>query len=718
MDVLQGVRAAAAGLGGGRAAPSTVSPQPAAHGPVAAAGPPLAVPGGYDAVGEIMPDLAFKDTDGRNVHLRDITDGLMVISVCATWCVPCQLYAADMDKVQAAFGTHDLTFVELLLEDATAGHVADIQDAIAWRDRFGLTDLVLTTNGKAAPYDEFMAGAAVTAFPLYLLVDGATGAIIARIDDGYGGVAEFLTDIDTPIRAHYASVPGVTLNGSAASEQIEGGGGRDELGGGLGDDVLDGLYGNDLLDGGKGADTLYGGAGVDRLKGGRGEDILFGGGGNDVYFVNDRRLDVDTIVELAGAGVDTLSITTGGEVKLGPQLPSGLEILTIQDPTIPVVFKPGENAAVDWNFAWTVTQQSFGRLSQIIGSELGDTITAGFAGDLSASSHVLSVAGFGGADWISAHVRDGFGADLRSFRVSLDGGKGNDSLQGGGRADLLQGGVGADFVLGWRGADTLDGGAGADTLGGGVGDDWYRADGADTVTEATTDQRGFTAPDMAGFFGFYGIDVEDFFADAVSVAPGQNDGVYYDVPGSAFAGFTWQDWEPTLLYALTQEHYFEADGDLFYYTSGDSGGVDTVETSAAAFTLPDQVENLILTVAGSGTGNDLGNRITGSASGDVLSGGAGADTLNGGGSADVLSGGSGADTFIVDGAGSTATILDFTAEDLLSLPSNPFASYASFLTAAVTDDLAGLHVTFSSIHVFLSGVDLDDVTGANFGYAI
>ena len=105
----------------------------------------------------------------------------------------------------------------------------------------------------------------------------------------------------------------------------------------------------------------------------------------------------------------------------------------------------------------------------------------------------------------------------------------------------------------------------------------------------------------------------------------------------------------------------------------DPGGVDRV-VSAVSHTLTGFIENLLLKGASEGTGNALGNEITGGDGANVLKGLGGDDILNGAGGADDLLGGAGADTFEFSfafestaGAGNRDIIRGFQAVDVIDV---------------------------------------------------
>ncbi len=102
-----------------------------------------------------------------------------------------------------------------------------------------------------------------------------------------------------------------------------------------------------------------------------------------------------------------------------------------------------------------------------------------------------------------------------------------------------------------------------------------------------------------------------------------------------------------------------------------NAGIDTVQTALPTYTLPANVENLVLTGSSmqSGFGNSLDNRLTSNGVGASLNGGAGNDVLVSNGGADTLTGGAGADTFYFQKAPSAAAqITDFTpGQDTLDL---------------------------------------------------
>lgn len=94
-------------------------------------------------------------------------------------------------------------------------------------------------------------------------------------------------------------------------------------------------------------------------------------------------------------------------------------------------------------------------------------------------------------------------------------------------------------------------------------------------------------------------------------------------------------------------------GDTVVEQSG--GGRDTVITSIG-MTLPDHVEDAIMTGAGTVRGNDLDNHIIDGPGWNALYGGAGNDMIEGGRGGDLIDGGSGNDVAVFAGAPSDWTV--------------------------------------------------------------
>jgi Ca2+-binding RTX toxin-like protein len=113
----------------------------------------------------------------------------------------------------------------------------------------------------------------------------------------------------------------------------------------------------------------------------------------------------------------------------------------------------------------------------------------------------------------------------------------------------------------------------------------------------------------------------------------------------------------------------------------DASGVDTVYSTISRSIAPwTFMENLTLQGAGNinGSGNNLGNMITGYAGKNILTGGIGNDTLDGAGGADTLNGGAGGDLYVL-GSDTTDTIIDPAGD----------AGYNDTISSTITRSLAG-----------------------------
>jgi Ca2+-binding RTX toxin-like protein len=243
--------------------------------------------------------------------------------------------------------------------------------------------------------------------------------------------------------------------------------------------VLTGNAGNNLLQGLGGADQLYGGAGNDRLEAnipfsdGQGDDgaadSLYGGAGDDTYVIT----DIDTIIEAAGAGIDSVELFARFS---GYTLPDNVENLDLRQSQVSgSVFLRG-NASNNVISSSLLKGGMFfdggAGADTLIGAYNGASYYVDNAGDVILSGSGVDFSDLN-ADKVYSSVNWTLAPNLEWLQLSGNAtlGVGNESankLTGNGRNDRLEGLGGTDILIG----DVTEG-FGNDTLVGGTGDDTY-----------------------------------------------------------------------------------------------------------------------------------------------------------------------------------------------------------------------------------------------------
>jgi Ca2+-binding RTX toxin-like protein len=256
---------------------------------------------------------------------------------------------------------------------------------------------------------------------------------------------------------------------------------------------------NNALTGMDGDDTLSGLAGNDTLDGGTGADELVGGLGNDTYVIDAS----DTVVELAGGGIDTVrtldsytlldhfeNLSTIDHAGYDLTGNSVANIITASDGDDSITGLAGNDTL------------NGGEGNDTLDGGIGvDSLTGGAGDDwyiVDALTEVKSEAAGGGRDTVEIGVTTTLGANLEDLVLTGSAnlnGTGNavgNLIQGNSGNNLLSGGAagpnGNDTLLGGEGDDTLDGGIGNDEMEGGAGNDRYLVDSADDDTFEQADE--------------------------------------------------------------------------------------------------------------------------------------------------------------------------------------------------------------------------------------
>ncbi|WP_018044645.1 calcium-binding protein [Methylobacterium sp. 88A] len=153
----------------------------------------------------------------------------------------------------------------------------------------------------------------------------------------------------------------------------------------------------------------------------------------------------------------------------------------------------------------------------------------------------------------------------------------------------------------------------------------------------------------------------------------------------------------------------DSPGDTVVEDAGE--GNDTVRSSVT-YTLPNNVENLVLTGSGNidGTGNALDNGITGNDGDNRLDGGAGNDRLTAGGGDDVLIGGTG-DDIMRGGAGDDVYVVDSTGDQVIENAGEGNDTVRSSVTYTLGANVENVILTGSAAIDATGGSGADGLTG-------
>ena len=317
------------------------------------------------------------------------------------------------------------------------------------------------------------------------------------------------------------------LRGGDGHDLLLGGNGDDQINGDAGNDILDGSQGLDTLNGGNGhdslsggsdADSLTGGNGNDTLDGGTGADTMAGGAGNDLYVLDNVG---DTVVELAGEGIDTILVQSS-IFNLAPEIEN---VTVTSSGTVDVNGNAASNILIGGSGANTLN--GLGGADIMIGRGGDDVYTVDHVGD-----RVIEKRGEG-LETVRASIDYQLSASVNTLEMlgtTAILGAGNES------ANTLLGNAADNILIGGLGSDTMTGGGGADVF----RYTRFEENVADRITDFSVTEDRIDVARMLADLGYSGTDP---FADNLLRVLEYSSGVSLELDAHALdPAETFADW--------------------------------------------------------------------------------------------------------------------------------------------------------------------------------
>jgi thiol-disulfide isomerase/thioredoxin len=113
----------------------------------------------------LVPDLAFRDAEGKAKHLADWRGKTVLVNLWATWCVPCRKEMPSLDALQQRAGGSDFQVVTINID------TRDLEKPKTWLKDVGINHLEYFADPSAKVFQDLKAVGRAFGMPTTLLID-------------------------------------------------------------------------------------------------------------------------------------------------------------------------------------------------------------------------------------------------------------------------------------------------------------------------------------------------------------------------------------------------------------------------------------------------------------------------------------------------------------------------------------------------------------------
>jgi thiol-disulfide isomerase/thioredoxin len=113
----------------------------------------------------LVPDLVFKDAEGRDRKLNEWRGRTVLLNLWATWCVPCRKEMPALDALESELGGPKFQVVAIDID------TRDAQKPLAFLKDVGVTHLAYYSDQSAKVFQELKLAGKAFGMPTTLIVD-------------------------------------------------------------------------------------------------------------------------------------------------------------------------------------------------------------------------------------------------------------------------------------------------------------------------------------------------------------------------------------------------------------------------------------------------------------------------------------------------------------------------------------------------------------------